>query len=569
MRNRRVILVLLLLIGLLAALEAFLGRGSQRMRALARSVLCENAADSTSLVLARRGEPQTVLARDGVWRLRQPFAAVAEEPVVLKLLDSLARAPVEESISEVELLRLGRTRADFALEEPPLRVTLSNDAACVSLSFGLLTPSGDGVYAAVDGERSVLIVPSSVLAAVDLPVDRLRRRRLFGYGEDAVASFDIKQGPGVILSFARDGAGWRLGTETAASAVVTRFLKDLTSLAAQTFVWPTGATNESAQASASLLAGYGLDPETAVTVTLKRSGGRNASLSFGNRAGEKAVYALIHSGGAIVTVPSAAKDAALQDLARFSDTRLFRMEAEKVSAFSLSDGDMSLSVSRVGTSSWRLDAPIAAPADSAAVEALLSRVLALSSADLDSSGLQVSLGGAASPQAVSRAAVFPDGGGFERFRAKEIVDFRGETVKRLVSTDGTADARGVSVVFACDRRAWNVERAPEGAVASTDGIARVLDALMPLTALRVERLRAATADWTRYGLERPVLRLAVDLERENAVRRNILVGAETPEGGRYATVGAADAVFVVSDEAFKALASPLTKTNKERQEVGQ
>ena len=569
MRNRRVILVLLLLIGLLAALEVFLDRGSPRVRALARSVLCERAADSTSLVLARRGEPQTVLARDGVWRLRQPFAAVAEEPVVLKLLDSLARAPVEESISEAELLRLGRTRADFALEEPPLRVTLSNDAACVSLSFGLLTPSGDGVYAAVDGERSVLIVPSSVLAAVDLPVDRLRRRRLFGYGEDAVVSFDIKQGPGVILSFARDGAGWRLGAETAASAVVTRFLKELTSLTAQTFVWPTGATNESAQASASLLAGYGLDPETAVTVTLKRSGGRNASLSFGNRAGEKSVYALVHSGGSVVTVPSAAKDAALQDLARFSDTRLFRVEAEKVPAFSLSDGDVSLSVSRVGTSSWRLDAPISAPADPEAVEALLSRLLALSSADLDPAGLKVSLGGASGPLAVSRAAVFPDGGGFERLRAKEIVDFRGETVKRLVSADGTAGVRGVSVVFARDRRVWNVERAPEGAVASTAGIARVLDALMPLTALRVERLRAAAADWARYGLERPVLRLAVDLDRENAVRRNVLVGAETPEGGRYATVGAADAVFVISDEAFKALSSPLTNTNKEQQEVGQ
>lgn len=562
MRNRKTVLFLLLAIVALAAVEAFLDVSGRTVRLAARAFLVEDPAPFTSLVLARRGEPPTALARDGSWRLTRPFAADVEASVVLKLLDTLARTPVEETIADAELLRLGRTRADYALEDPPLRVILSNAVSRVSVSFGLLTPSGEGVYVALDGEDTVMIVPSSVLAAVDLPVDRLRRRRLFECGANAVVAFDVKQAPGQILPFAREGDGWRVGAAKASTPVVRDFLADLTTVEAKAFVWPTGATNESEQASASLLAGYGLDPELSVTVTLKRSGGQNASISFGKRADERTVYALVHSGGAVVTVPAALKDAALQDVTRFSDARLFGDVAEGVPSLALSDGDAALSLVRADKGGWRIEAPISAPADEAEVEALLARVRGLTSADLADGGVSVSLGGGAKPATVARAALFPDGGGFERLRAKEIVDFAPGEVKRLVSrgpADG--DGGGVAVVFARDRRAWNVESAPDGAVISTRGVARVLEALAPLRAVRVERLKVSAAGLARYGLERPVLRLAVDQDRESAVRRNVLVGAAT-DGGYFATVGVADAVFVISPDSFEALSSPLVRATR-------
>ena len=90
-------------------------------------------------------------------------------------------------------------------------------------------------------------------------------------------------------------------------------------------------------------------------------------------------------------------------------------------------------------------------------------------------------------------------------------------------------------------------------------MARVLKALAPLKALRVERLKVSASGLAAYGLDRPVVRLAVDLDRANAVRRNILIGARTPDGGHYATVGAADAVFVVSPEVVEALSAPLVE----------
>ena len=570
MKNRKTILFLLLAILAMASVEVWLTVGERRVRVAARrTALADDAESATTILLARRGEPETELSRTaaGDWRLVRPFAANVEASAVLKLLDALSQATVSESMSDAELLKMGRKRADYRLENPPLRATLANAASRRVLSFGTLTSSGEGVYVSREGEAAVLIVPVSVLAAVDVPVDQLRRRRVFDLNADSVTAFDLRQSPGSILSFEREKDGWRVGAGAdkdkgkASSAVVTKFLEGLATVEAQGFVWPKGATNESAQASASLLATYGLDPETSVTVTLKRPGGVNDSISFGKGADEKTVYALVHNGGSVVTVPAALKDAALQDVARFADARLFTAAAEGVASFSLAENGTTLAFSRLGRDAWRMDAPIAAPADADAVALLLSRILALTSADLDANGAVVSLGGDAKPVAVARLALFPEGGGFERFRSKEVVRFAEGEIRRLVSSRGTNEASNVSVVYEREGKAWNVEKAPEGAVVSEAGVARVLAALAPLRAVRVERLKVAAAELARYGLESPGLRLAVDPDRESAVRRNILVGAKT-EGGSFATVGAADAVFVIPPAAVEALSSPLVETRR-------
>ena len=75
--------------------------------------------------------------------------------------------------------------------------------------------------------------------------------------------------------------------------------------------------------------------------------------------------------------------------------------------------------------------------------------------------------------------------------------------------------------------------------------------------MRVEKLKVMASELAFYGLEHPFLTLAVDLDRADAVRRNIFVGAPAVGGGRYATVGSSDAVFVISDADVTALTSPL------------
>lgn len=555
MKNRRTILFLVMLGVALAAAEILLARRAGGAASRGAAVLDAEAAGSERVAVERRGEPPVVLKKDGGWRILRPFAAEADSAAVMRMLDAIAQAQVEETAPEAELLRRGRTLADYALDEPPLRILLSGPGEReAAVSFGTLTPSGGGVYAAVSGSRSVAVVPSSVLVAVDVPVGRLRRRRLFRGAADAVAAFDVRQSSGAVLAFARSGDGWRVGTSRASSARVTRFLDALMSAEARSFVWPTGATNDSAQVSASLLAGYGLDAESAVTVTVKGVGGHGEAVSFGKRTGGDSVYAFVHGAGPVVTVDASLADAAELEASQFADARVFSARPEKVSALAMSDGPLRVSLARGERGGWRLTSPVAAPADGAAADALLARVLALTSADLSESGVQVSVGDGEKPVVVPRRALFPDGGGFERLRALEVVDFRAEEIRRVVSTP--AGKEPVSVAFDRDRKAWSVEAAPEGAAVSEDGVARVVAALSPLKAVRVARLKVLASELSDYGLDAPALRLSVDLAREDAVRRNVLVGARA-EDGFYATVGAADAVFVVSSATVEALSSPL------------
>ena len=147
MSNRRSILFLLLVILVLAFANVAIRHVRPDAGPLARRTLVARVGRPARLVLDRAGGGSVVLQRDGAWRIVAPYRGSVEEPVVKKLLDALIFTPVSEMIADSELLKLGRTRADFSLAEPVLRVTVADDAGADTISYGAPTPSADGVYA--------------------------------------------------------------------------------------------------------------------------------------------------------------------------------------------------------------------------------------------------------------------------------------------------------------------------------------------------------------------------------------------------------------------------------------
>ena len=554
MSNRRSILMLLAGIVLLVAAHFAIDCSSGGVAATARrNALLADSESASRIKIVRGGEAPTVIVRtNDVWRLISPFSGSADDQVVKRLLDALSFVPVTDAQTDAELLKMGRERADFSIGASVLSVAVADADGEETVTFGMPTPNSDGVYASVSGVDAVFIVPPEVKAAVDLPADGFRRRSLFLAGPTTVTSIDVRRGKGGMISFERDGDGWKTDGGQASSVKVKSFLSDLTAAEAVGFVWPVGDTNETAVASASLLAGYGLDPESSVTVTLKTVDGADAQASFGKDAGDGLVYALAQNGGAVVTVPAALKDAVAQESSLFVDSRLFPVEARSVAAFAVSDGDVSYALTRDGEGAWRLDSPISAPADKTSVEALLARLLALSPSDADDTGVLVSMSSDAKPVAVSRKSALGDER-LDQLRSKDVVKVDPAIVKRLVRTLG---GKTVAVAYARDRRVWDVET--EGLSGSVDdkAVGAVLEALNPLVAERVEKLKVSEADLAAYGLDSPFMTLAVDQAREDAVRRNLILGAPVGDG-RYATVGASDAVFVLSGDTVSKLALPL------------
>ena len=530
---------------------------------LSRATLAEcDSRDVGRVEIQRGGNTRAVLVNTGSWSLVEPFRSDVDLAAVNRLLDALCYAPVSAVYGMSELVRNGHSPDEFGLGGPCLRVQLVCGESSVGVAFGAYKPAAGGVYAAVDGIDAVYIVSTNVFAAADVGIDGLRSRALFPPSAEAAKAFEIRNGSSGSsrLRFVRQDGKWMLTEPRAAVAAVIRvdrLLADFSAANAVDFVWPVGGTNEEAAVSAALLAGYGLDAESAVTLSVKGGDGVSRTVAFGADAGNDKVYALVHNGTAVVTVPAALKDALSGDVVDFTDTRLFPLDPARVGSLSVVDGKTRCLAVCGADGAWQLEAPVVAPADARAIQALLDRALALRASDIEAGGPLVSLGTNTVPMNVSREALL-GGLRLDDLRAKDILRIDPASVKRLVSVVG--DGVQASVVFDRDRKVWNVESAAGAAAADPAAVETVLKALSPLQAERIVTLKAQPGELRAFGLEKPGLTIAVDQDREDAVRRNVLIGEIAPEGGRYATVGANDAVFILSVDTVSRLSQSLTTT---------
>ena len=558
MRNAKSIIILLTIIAVAAALDYFVYFGKGPSSTSKRTTLVDFQSEAASVRIERVGSPTVVLDRGlGGWRLTDPFASGADEQAVMKLVDVLTQTPVVEVISDSELLKLGRTRADFSLEEPVLTVTLTGmDKSVCRFMFGSATPTQDGVYASVEGVDAVFILGKPAFSFVDVRPDDLRQRSLLPLGGAWVTSFEIKREGIPLLEFLRTGAGWNVGSEKASSQKITEFIDDLTTASAVSFIWPVGSSNETDHATSSLLAGYGLDPDSAVTVTLNDINGKSRRLSFGKEADDGNVYALVQNGNAIVTVPSKLRDFARQDPVMFTDSRLFPVEARSVNGFSVSSDGSLYSLVRDKDGKWGLESPVVAPADQEASDALLSLILSLSPADVvKENGVAVSVLTNMSKVLVPRERILGKRT-FEDLRSREMLKIDAPLVKRIVSTVGGKTPKTASVVYDRERRQWNLDTEADGVTVNVKGVESVLSVINPLAAVRIEKLAVVAADLDDYGLDTPFLTVAIDQDSDETIRRNILIGKKT-RGGRFATIGSSDAIFVISDATVSRLSASI------------
>lgn len=575
MKNRRAMLWLAIALFLTLGAHFLLSYKLGVRAALVQrtSLLDQQFSSPSRIAISRDGRQDAVLARMTAWRLVEPFAASTDERAVLKMIDLLSTCEIEDTLSDQELERLGRSREDFGLDaQHALRVAISAADATTTILFGLPTPIGDGVYAAVDGEDAVYVVTSNAYASVNLDADSLRCRTLLPDSAGPVSSFDLKRGSGAFMRFMRDGDTWKMTEprKTAASAAkIRKMLGDIASAEASDFVWPTGAKNEGANATVSLLAGYGLDPESAVTITMKCADGSDQQVSFGKEAKDGKVYALLQNAGAIATVPATLKDQALAGVAEFTDSRLFPFEPSAAARISIMDGHVSYLLAKGEDGSWRLDAPVAAPTDQETVDALLERLFALTSADLAPPGVEdwsisVSISTDAQPSGASQQAVSILRSSalgsirLESLRSREIFKIDAAAVKRLV-VSGFRGPMPTSIVYDKDRRAWNVEKSPVGGSVNVPAVEAAIETLSPLVADGIVKLKVSPSDLRRFGLENPRVTIAVDQDREDSLRRNILIGDALESGGVYATLGATEAVFILPERTVRRLEAPLVR----------
>lgn len=538
---------------------------SFRARAVAtattRNSLCTFALDDVkSFDVVRGGTNLVALTRgdDGAWRIIAPYAAPADEAVVRRLVDAVTLLPLGDMRTEEELAALHEDLADFGLAgDVRATVTLRSNSSAVSISFGAPTASGKEVYARTSGLRNVFTVANAAFDAVPLDADGFRRRALVASDAKDVTGIDLRVPESPFVKLVRGAGGWRLAAPVEApadAAAVEKLVAGLAEAKVAEFVLPSASNPPPGGESAikpSALAPYGLSSDAGFAVTVRAASGAAEQIVFGAHRGTNLVYALVQNGTAVVAV-----DAALAELCRaggasFRDSRVFPIGAgERLASVSLTVGSLVYVLAQGTNGVWRLEAPVVAQADPAAAAAMVDRVLRMRRSDVpdsppDKDGVRVSVATSAGvqPGVVVPAAFFEGCGAFADLRSKTLLALDPASVRRISVTP--KGAAGITVAPSADRSKWNIEGGPPATV-SVDAVKKLLTALTRVDAAAVETVAATPDDLRRCGLDVPELTIAIDFEQADSTRRNLLLGGVAAGGGRYATVGGADAVFILS-----------------------
>ena len=576
MSNRRPILFFVVGIVLIGGLLMWLDmRARQTVPDAREGVLCEFLPERVDACYVRRaGQDEVELARgaDGVWRVVRPFAVVADGATVARLVDALTLVPVTDMRSEGELLELNETLADFGVGTNAFSVALGAGGRQAVVTFGTASPSGTEVYAHVEGSRSICALPRDAFDRIPRDVDDFRKRGVLDCPRDEIAGLDIRVPDKPAVRLARTDGGWSILSPAAApadGAAVGALVDCLAAAQIAAFEIPSRRhpSVPSGGIRADDLVSYGLD--AGLSVTVRGAADHTEQIVFGRSAGTNLVWALVRNGTAVVSVDAALAERCRADGASLRDTRVFPFaEGETVTSVSFTAGPAVYVLAQDSNSVWRIEAPVVAPADQPKVAAFMERLLRLRQTDVSDEGragdervlVSVSTtvtnrpGLAVSVELLGGKAAFAD------LRSKTLLAIDPATVRRLsVRAESGAET---AVRLNVERGAWDLVRgegASDARRVNDEAVKALLSALARVEATGVETLAATADDLRRCGLDKPAFVLAVDVDAADAVRQNVLIGGSAPGGGRYATVGGADAVFVISRRTATDFTTPLAE----------
>lgn len=579
MSNNRFIAFFLSGILLTSAVLALL---SWRTRAVAseatRNTLCTLAPEAVEgIEISRNGTNIVKLTRNdiGAWGIVNPYSAPADAAPVARLVDALTLLPLGDMRTESELASLGEDFTDFGLSGTVrASVKLIAKGSESQVFFGALSASGKDVYARADGLVNVFTVGVEALEAIPVDADGFRVRTLISSASEQISSLDLHKPEAPFIRLVRSASGWRLSSPVEAPAdetVVSALVDGLVGARIVGFVMPSAAhatrVGERTVLSQSALAPYGLAVELGLSISVKSDSGTSEQIVFGSSAGTNLVYALVQNGTAVVTMPAAVADLFRTREAALRDSRVFPFGAdEQVKSVSITAGQLVYVLARGANGDWRLAAPVAAPADPAAAAALVDAVLRIRRNDVlqgapldgeDAVRVSVATSSGGHPDVSVAKAVFKECGSFADLRSKTLLELDVQSIRRLSLKP--LEGVGVSVVLNPERNLWNLAEGSAPATVRVDAVKTLLAALTRVEAKSVETMAATPEDLRRCGLDAPTLVIAVDFEGQDAVRRNLMLGSAAPGGGRYATVGGADAVFVLDRSTTSALMVSITE----------
>jgi len=348
------------------------------------SITRTNGAGGPALKIERRGDS---------WWLTQPYEWQANPNAVSRILNELQFLEHETSFSVDDLVKSGRTLAEYGLEKPTYTLTFTSAGKTYVTKVGDNTEIANRLYLlSPDGTR-IHVVSRSFADSIGQPLESLRSDSVFTIPIFEVRSLNIVNAAALKVRLQRD-ANSHWGFEAPIRARASKSKVEITLNALNTL----RATNFPDLSAADLERANLGSPTLSVTIegnsrkeTILIGGAVPAKSSSSKQSREESggseqeYFAKIEGKAAVFTVPIAAT--LLDDLRsaqeELRDPRVLDFDPRTVTGMTITapnEPGLTLQQLVPGTPQWQVvvrlsgQAPLAAQADTALVDELLQKL---------------------------------------------------------------------------------------------------------------------------------------------------------------------------------------------------
>lgn len=310
-----------------------------------------NASDIVSFSIShpdQKNQPAIDFEKEkGTWRIVQPVDTLADQPTAEGFVDQIA----ESRASGTEPVTPERRKV-FGLDPPAASIQFTAKGGQKhTLLLGDKDFSGDEIYAIVDNQPKVSLMPLSLLTTADKSLKDLRDMNVLHLDSADVASFSLKN-PSGDLAVSRDSKDSTLWNFTkpekvAADADAVDGILDAVSNA---------RIGDIVSEKPDHLARYGL-ASPAIRLTVKKSTGDESTLELGKKAGDE-YYARDPSRPIIFKVKQDLYSKLTDSFAELRDKAVVHLDETALHRIQLQNSNGTIQISRQGTDgAWKIDAP--------------------------------------------------------------------------------------------------------------------------------------------------------------------------------------------------------------------
>jgi hypothetical protein len=170
-------------------------------------ILKLDPASITGLTVRRKGEQPVTLVKSGAsqWEITEPRPLGADQTNVSGIVNTIS------SLDSERVVESGSADLkSFGLDSPSVEVdVLEIDHKSQHLLLGDATPTGDAIYAMVEGDPRVFTTYSYYKTSLDKGLTDLRDKRLIPVAPAQITELELAR-KGMDVTFGRDTNGWQI-----------------------------------------------------------------------------------------------------------------------------------------------------------------------------------------------------------------------------------------------------------------------------------------------------------------------------------------------------------------------